>query len=130
MIDEAALRTAIGQVEDPEIHRSLAELNMLKELDINPDGSVRALVALTVAGCPLKDKLHNDVTQAARSVPGVTSVEVDFTVMTDEERAALTTTLTGGAETRQVTISPRTRVLTIASGKGGVGKSSVTTNLG
>ena len=131
MIDEAALRTAIGQVEDPEIHKTIAELNMLKELDITPDGSVNVLVALTVAGCPLKDKLEGDVVRAAQSVDGVGAVDVGFTVMTDDERAQLTTTLKGGAaDSREVTISPRTRVLTIASGKGGVGKSSVTTNLG
>jgi ATP-binding protein involved in chromosome partitioning len=131
MIDEAALRAAIGQVEDPEIHKTLAELNMIKELEIAPDGSVSVLVALTVAGCPLKDKLEGDVVRAAQSVEGVGAVEVGFTVMTDEERAQLTATLKGGAgDSREVTISPRTRVLTIASGKGGVGKSSVATNLG
>jgi ATP-binding protein involved in chromosome partitioning len=131
MIDQAALRAAIGQVEDPEIHKSLAELGMLRELDVADDGSVRVLVALTVPGCPLKDKLESDVTEAARSVDGVGSVAVEFTVMSDEERASLTASLrTGGADAREVTISARTRVLTIASGKGGVGKSSVTTNLG
>lgn len=131
MIDEAALRAAIGQVEDPEIHKTIAELNMLKQLDINSDGSVGVLVALTVAGCPLKDKLEGDVVTAAQSVEGVGSVDVGFTVMTDEERARLTASLKGGgADEREVTISARTRVLTIASGKGGVGKSSVTTNLG
>lgn len=130
MIDEAALRAAIGQVEDPEIHKSIAELNMLRELDVADDGAVRVLVALTVPGCPLKDKLEADVAQAAQSVDDVGSVTVEFTVMTDEERAQLTTNLTGGSASREVTISARTRVLTIASGKGGVGKSSVTTNLG
>ena len=131
MIDQAALRSAIGQVEDPEIHKSIAELNMLRELEVGDDGSVRVLVALTVPGCPLKDKLEADVTRAAQTVDGVGSVQVDFTVMTDEERAELSAGLRGdGGEARQVTISPRTRVLTIASGKGGVGKSSVTTNLG
>ncbi|MGI9648618.1 MAG: Mrp/NBP35 family ATP-binding protein [Acidimicrobiia bacterium] len=131
MIDQAALRAAIGQVEDPEIHKTIAELNMLKQLDVASDGSVSVLVALTVAGCPLKDKLEGDVVRAAQSVEGVGAVAVGFTVMTDEERAQLTATLKGGApDAREVTISPRTRVLTIASGKGGVGKSSVTTNLG
>ena len=131
MIDQAALRSAIGEVQDPEIHKSIAELNMLRELDVRDDGSVRVLVALTVPGCPLKDKLEADVTRAAQTVDGVGAVQVEFTVMTEEERAALSAGLRGGAgEARQVTISSRTRVLTIASGKGGVGKSSVTTNLG
>ena len=131
MIDQAALRAAIGQVEDPEIHKTIAELNMLKQLDVGTDGSVKVLVALTVAGCPLKDKLEGDVVDAAQSVEGVAAVDVSFTVMTDEERAQLTAILKPGSpEARDVSISPRTRVLTIASGKGGVGKSSVATNLG
>jgi ATP-binding protein involved in chromosome partitioning len=131
MIDQAALRAAIGQVEDPEIHKPLADLGMLREVDVKEDGSVRVLVALTVPGCPLKDELEGDITAAAQSVDGVGSVAIDFTVMSDDERASLTASLRGGgADAREVTISARTRVLTIASGKGGVGKSSVTTNLG
>lgn len=129
MIDQAALRAAIGQVQDPEIHKSLEELKMVRELEVGDDGSIRVLVALTVAGCPLKDKLEGDVTRAAQTIEGVGQVSVDFTVMTDEERADLVTNINGGG-TRQVTIDPRTRVLVIASGKGGVGKSSVAANLG
>ncbi|NNC91896.1 MAG: Mrp/NBP35 family ATP-binding protein [Acidimicrobiia bacterium] len=121
----------MGRVEDPEIHKSLDELNMLREFDVADDGLVRVLVALTVPGCPLKDKLEGDITRAAQTIDGVGTVVVDFTVMTDEERAQLTADLKGGgADSREVTISNRTRVLTVASGKGGVGKSSVTTNLG
>ncbi len=131
MVDVEALRSAIGAVEDPEIHRSLAELNMLRELDVSPDGVVDVLVALTIPGCPLKDKLTADVTAAARSVEGVTAVDVRFTSMTDEERSNLVADVRGG-ESRQITIgaagSP-TRVIAVASGKGGVGKSSVTANL-
>ena len=93
MIDSAALNAAIGQVEDPEIHKPIAELNMLRELDVADDGSVRVLVALTVPGCPLKDKLEGDVTRAAQTIDGVGPVTVDFTVMTDEERAQLTACL-------------------------------------
>ncbi len=130
MIDEAALRAAIGQVEDPEIHRSLDELEMVRELEVDAAGNVRVLVALTVPGSPLKDKLQSDVTAAARSVEGTQEVVVDFTVMTDEDRAKLQSLLGGGPNaTREIRIEMRTRVLAIASGKGGVGKSSVTTNL-
>jgi ATP-binding protein involved in chromosome partitioning len=132
VVDVEAVCRAIGEVEDPEIHRSLADLDMLRELDVRPDGSVRVLVALTIPGCPLKDKLTRDVQAAARSVPGVTDVAVEFTHMTDEERAKLVQDVRG-VPSRQITIgaagSP-TRVIAVSSGKGGVGKSSVTANLG
>ncbi len=132
MVDAAAVRAAVELVEDPEIHRSLQELNMLRELEVDADGAVRVLVALTIPGCPLKDKLTADVTAAAQSVAGVKSVEVQFTAMTDEERAELMSDIRGGAAARQITVGQpgsKTRVLTVASGKGGVGKSSVTANL-
>ncbi len=131
MVDLADLRAAIGKVEDPEIHRSLEELNMLREVDVAEDGSVRVLVALTIPGCPLKDKLTDDVTAAAQTVAGVGAVEVNFTSMTEEERAALVTDLQGG-EAREIAVArpgSNTRIIAVSSGKGGVGKSSVTTNL-
>ena len=131
MIDVAAVRAAVGQVEDPEIHRTLEELNMLRELDVDRDGSVRVLVALTIPGCPLKGKLTEDVTAAARTVAGVSQVTVNFTSMTDEERNALTRDLRGEepAEIPIARAGSKTRVIAVSSGKGGVGKSSVTTNL-
>jgi ATP-binding protein involved in chromosome partitioning len=132
LVDVAAVRAAVGQVQDPELHRSLAELNMLRELDVEPSGAVRVLVALTIPGCPLKDKLTTDVTAAARSVYGVTSVEVAFTHMNDDERAALVQEMRG-APVREISIGKAgsaTRVIAVSSGKGGVGKSSVTANLG
>ncbi len=132
MVDVAAVRAAVGAVEDPEIHRTLAELNMLREIDADESGSVRVLVALTIPGCPLKDKLDVDVTAAAMGVPGVTQVAVEFTTMTDEERTSLVSDIRGGA-VREITLGQagsQTRVIAIASGKGGVGKSSVTANLG
>ena len=131
MIDEAAVRKAIGQVEDPEIHKSLEELNMIRGLEID-GGAVRTLIALTIPGCPLKDKLDADITAAAMSVAGVTDVTVEFTHMTDAERAELVSTVRGGAA-REITIGrpgSKTRVIAISSGKGGVGKSSITANLG
>lgn len=131
MSDIALVRRAIEQVEDPEIHRGLGELNMVRELEVSPDGAVRTLIALTVPGCPLKDRLTADITAAAMSVAGVTSVAVDFTVMTDEERQELVQHVRGGG-TREITIGKAgsaTRVIAISSGKGGVGKSSVTANL-
>lgn len=131
-MDAAAVRAAIELVEDPEIHRSLKDLKMLRELDVAEDGSVKALVALTIPGCPLKDKLTADVTAAAKSVAGVTSVDVEFTAMSDEERSTLMADIRGGAAAREITLGKpgsNTRVLAIGSGKGGVGKSSVTANL-
>ena len=132
MIDTAALRAAIGQVEDPEIHRSLEELNMLREVEVDENGAVRVLVALTIPGCPLKDTLTRDVTEAAMTVEGVTNVSVSFTSMTDAERNQLTQDLRGGQETAEIPMAQpgsKTRVIAVSSGKGGVGKSSVTTNL-
>ncbi len=131
MIDVAALRTAIGRVEDPEIHRSLEELNMLRDIDVADDGLVRVLVALTIPGCPLKDKLTEDVTAAAKTVDGVGEVVVEFTSMTDEERANLVADVRGDTDIEIPIARPgsKTRIIAVASGKGGVGKSSVTTNL-
>lgn len=131
MVDVAALRAAIGKVEDPEIHRTLEELNMLREVDVADDGSVRVLVALTIPGCPLKDTLTRDVAAAAATVAGVGVVTVEFTSMTDEERASLVSDVRGGQQREIAVARPgsKTRIITISSGKGGVGKSSVTTNL-
>lgn len=131
MIDVAALRSAIGRVEDPEIHRSLEELNMLRDIDVADDGSVVVLVALTIPGCPLKDKLTEDVTAAAKAVEGVGSVTVQFTSMTDEERSNLLADVTGSSDVEIPVARPgsKTRIIAVSSGKGGVGKSSVTTNL-
>jgi ATP-binding protein involved in chromosome partitioning len=132
LVDVDALRAAIGAVEDPEIHRSLADLGMIRSLEVSSDGVVSTLIALTIPGCPLKDKLDGDVTAAAKSVPGVTTVKVEFTSMTDEERASLVTDIRGGGATREISVGgpgSRTRVIAVSSGKGGVGKSSVTANL-
>ena len=131
MVDVGALRGAIGRVEDPELHRSLEDLGMVRDLEVGDDGAVRVVVALTIPGCPLKDRLTADVTAAAQTVEGVTSVSVEFTHMTDAERADLVQQMRG-APARTISIgkagSP-TRVIAVASGKGGVGKSSVTANL-
>ena len=131
MVDQAAVREAVGRVQDPELHRSLAELNMLRELGVDDAGRVQVLVALTIPGCPLKDKLTTDVTAAAMGVAGVTSVDVQFTHMSEEERAQLVQDVRG-SPMREITIGKpgsKTRVIAVSSGKGGVGKSSVTANL-
>ena len=133
MPSEADILEVLRPVEDPELHRSIVDLDMVREIAIEGD-HVRVTVALTVAGCPMRTEITRRVTDAVRTVSGIGAVDVELTVMTDEQRQALTQQLRsdGGApqtaRTNPFTDS-RTRVLAIASGKGGVGKSSVTTNL-
>jgi ATP-binding protein involved in chromosome partitioning len=123
---------ALEGVQDPEIHRPITELGMVKGIDIAPDGTVRVQVWLTVAGCPLRDTIIREVTAAVSKLPGVSSVRVDLDVMSDEQRQALQTQLRGGRPEPQIPFAQPaslTRVYAVASGKGGVGKSSVTVNL-
>jgi ATP-binding protein involved in chromosome partitioning len=123
---------ALATVQDPEIHRPITELNMVERVDVAPDGVVTVRVLLTVSGCPLRDKITKDVTEAVSALAGVTGVVVDLGVMDDEQRAALQTQLRGGTAAREVPFAQPgslTRVYAVASGKGGVGKSSVTANL-
>jgi len=126
---------ALRPVEDPELHRSIVDLDMVRGVDV-AGGTVKVTVALTVAGCPLRSEITRRVTEAVAPLEGVGSVDVDLTVMTDEEREALAGTLRhehAGGDGQPVRVNPftdsATRVIAIASGKGGVGKSSVTTNL-
>ncbi len=132
MADHLAVLAAVEAVADPELHRSLGELNMVRDVTIAGDGSVEVLIALTIAEYPLQDQLISDVKAAAGEVPGVGAVQVRLTVMSDEERSKLMTGLRGGSgrEVRVGTKGSSTRIISIASGKGGVGKSSVTANLG
>jgi ATP-binding protein involved in chromosome partitioning len=136
---------ALRPVEDPELHRSIVDLGMVRGVDIAADGRVGVLIALTVAGCPLRNEIQNRVSSAIAPLAGVTDVTLDFTVMTDQEREALRIKLHGSpgatagsgqahghAEGRAIPFAEttsKTRPLLISSGKGGVGKSSVTTNL-
>ncbi len=143
MPTEAEVLDSLRPVEDPEIRQSIVDLDMVRGIAVNGD-RVGVTVALTVAGCPLRAEITKRVTDAVSALAGVGHVEVDLTVMTDEERAALAARLHGGgghshdhdhgdAGAQQHRPNPfldsKTRVLAIASGKGGVGKSSVTTNL-
>jgi ATP-binding protein involved in chromosome partitioning len=123
---------ALATVQDPEIHRPITELNMVESVDVSPAGVVTVRVLLTVSGCPLRDKITRDVTDAVSALDGVTNVVVDLGVMDDEQRAALQTQLRGGQAAREIPFAQPgslTRVYAVASGKGGVGKSSVTANL-
>src|SRR5579863_4004871 len=123
---------ALDCLHAPEIRRPITELGRVKGIDIGPDGAVRVQVWLTVAGCPLRDTITREVTAAVGKLPGVSSVRVDLDVMSDEQRRALQTQLRGGRPEPQIPFaqpSSLTRVYAVASGKGGVGKSSVTVNL-
>jgi ATP-binding protein involved in chromosome partitioning len=130
---DSALHAALATVQDPEIHRPITDLGMVKAATVRPDGVAEVAILLTVAGCPLRDKLRADITAAVAAVPGVTGVEIDFGVMSPEQRRDLQTRLRGGATAEPVIPfaqpGSRTRVYAVASGKGGVGKSSVTVNL-
>lgn len=123
---------ALATVNDPEIRRPITELEMVKAVDIASDGRVLVEVFLTVAGCPLKDTITRDVTTAVSGLDGVTAVDVRLDVMSDEQRGALRNKLRGGQPEREIPFAKPgslTKVYAIASGKGGVGKSSVTANL-
>ncbi|MDQ3592380.1 MAG: Mrp/NBP35 family ATP-binding protein, partial [Actinomycetota bacterium] len=127
-----AVQAALATVQDPEIKRPVTELGMVDDVRIDPDGAVHVRILLTISGCPLKETLTRDTQQAVGAVPGVTRVEVELGVMTDEQRHGLREQLKGGASTRDIPFAQPgslTRVLAVASGKGGVGKSSVTVNL-
>ena len=128
----AAIHTALSRVNDPEIRRPITELNMVSAVDVDPTGHARVEILLTVAGCPMRDLLQRDVTAAVAAVPGVSAVEVLLAVMSDEQRAALRDQLKGGQADREIPFArpdSLTQVIAVASGKGGVGKSSVTVNL-
>ncbi|MBA2573675.1 MAG: Mrp/NBP35 family ATP-binding protein [Nocardioidaceae bacterium] len=126
------VQAALATVNDPEIRRPITELGMVSNVDIGGDGLVGVTILLTVSGCPMKDTLTRDVTAAVSSVAGVTSVSVILDVMSTEQRQQLQQTLRGGQVSKEVPFARSdslTKVLAIASGKGGVGKSSVTVNL-
>ncbi|MBA9003868.1 ATP-binding protein involved in chromosome partitioning [Actinomadura cellulosilytica] len=123
---------ALATVVDPEIRKPITELDMVKSVDVAPDGAVRVAVYLTVAGCPMRDRITKDTTEAVSKVPGVTSVQVELDVMNDEQRRALREKLRGGEAVKEIPFAKPTsltKVYAVASGKGGVGKSSVTVNL-
>jgi ATP-binding protein involved in chromosome partitioning len=130
MVSEAAVREALVGVIDPEIRRSVVELDMVRDVRI-AGPRVDVTIALTTAGCPLRSNLQQQVQERVGAVEGVAEVGVDFDVMTPEQKTALRQRLQGGAggDQRQISLDPATRVIAVASGKGGVGKSTLTANL-
>ncbi|HET7744378.1 MAG TPA: Mrp/NBP35 family ATP-binding protein [Gaiellaceae bacterium] len=127
--DRDAILKALEQVIDPELHKPVTELDMVREVLVEDDGRVSVTIALTVAGCPLRHSFEEQVTRAVGAVEGVTAVRLGFDVMTPEEKAALVSRLRGGRPEKGISLSPATRVVVVASGKGGVGKSTLTANL-
>jgi ATP-binding protein involved in chromosome partitioning len=130
--NEAALLAALATVIDPELRRPITELGMVQSVTVDDGGRVRAVVRLTVAGCPLRGTITGDATRALGALDGVTGVDVELTVMTAEQRQALKDQLKGAGGRRGIPFNEPaslTRVYAVASGKGGVGKSSVTVNL-
>ncbi len=126
------VRAALATVNDPEIKRPITDLGMVDSVEIDDAGGVDVTVLLTVAGCPLKDTINRDVTAAVAAVDGINDVRLTLGVMTDEQRAGLKEILSDGKAQREIPFAQPgslTKVFAIASGKGGVGKSSVTVNL-
>jgi ATP-binding protein involved in chromosome partitioning len=125
-----AILEALENVIDPELRRPVTELDMVRSVEID-GGDVSVMIALTVAGCPLRDSFESQVAEHVGKVQGVERVRLGFDVMSPDEKAALSAKLRGGVESRSkgISVDRNTRVLAVASGKGGVGKSSLTVNL-
>ena len=131
-VSKTDVEAALSTVNDPEIKRPITEINMVDAIEIDESGQVTVRVLLTVAGCPLKDTITRDVTNAVSKVAGVSGVTVDLGVMTAEQRGQLQEILRDGHAQREIPFGQPgnlTKVYAVASGKGGVGKSTVTVNL-
>ncbi len=131
----AAVRSALAKVIDPELRKPITELGMVKSVDVRPDGATHVEIYLTTEACPKKSEISELVTRAVADVPGTGAVTVVLDVMSDEQRAELRKQLRGDQGLSAEPVIPfaqpgsLTRVYAVASGKGGVGKSSVTVNL-
>jgi ATP-binding protein involved in chromosome partitioning len=131
VVSEADVRQILRGVIDPELGENIVDLGMFKGADIGADGAVRVHVALTIAGCPMRTQIRREVEVRVADLPGVTAVDVEMGEMTQAERSAVMDRARRRAAENapETEIPATTRVLAIASGKGGVGKSSVTVNL-
>jgi len=130
MSDTTLIHEALSKVNDPELHRSITELGMVESI-LQSGTTVNLKVLLTISGCPMKDRLTSDIEKAVLEVAGVSSVVIEFGVMNEEQRANIKKLLRNGREAfiSFAQADSLTRVIGVASGKGGVGKSSVTANL-
>ena len=124
------IHAALSAVSDPELHRSITELGMVEDVAVSA-GAVTLKILLTISGCPMQDRLRGDITSSVSAVAGVTSVDLSFGVMSQEQRDNVKKIMRNGREKFIPFAQPDslTRVIGVASGKGGVGKSSVTVNL-
>ncbi len=132
VVMESEVRAALAKVDDPEIRKPITELGMVKSIVIGADSSVDIVIYLTTAACPLRTEITQRVTKAVADVPGVGPISVDLDVMNDEQRTELRKSLRGDSAEPVIPFAQPgslTRVYAVASGKGGVGKSSVTVNL-
>jgi len=130
-ITESAVREALSHVQDPEIGRPITELNMVKSVDIEGN-DVTVGIYLTIAGCPMKSTIETNTRAAVEDIDGVGKVTVTMDAMSDEQRRELKQKLRGGQAEPEIPFAKpdsTTRVFAVASGKGGVGKSSMTVNL-
>jgi ATP-binding protein involved in chromosome partitioning len=127
--DRDEILRSLEQVIDPELKRPVTELEMVRDVLVEPEGQVMVTIALTVAGCPLRSSFQEQVQRHVGAVEGVRGVDLRFDVMSPDEKSALTARLRGGRPEKQISLEPGTRVVAIASGKGGVGKSTLTANL-
>src|SRR6476661_1457940 len=128
----SAVNDALATVIDPELRRPITELGMVDSVQVSDDGKVTVAVLLTIAGCPLRDTITADSQKALSAVPGVTAVDIELKVMDQAQRDALKEKLRGPGGQRTIPFNEPdslTKVYAVASGKGGVGKSSVTVNL-
>jgi len=136
VVTKEQVREALRSVMDPEIGRPIEDIGMLKDIAVDSD-VVRVHVLITIEGCPLKDRITQEVTAAVMPLGGVSRVDVELTPMSQEQRQALVSQLRGGAtaagagapQPAKIQFPPQTAIIAVASGKGGVGKSSVTVNL-
>ena len=125
------VRSVLAGVLDPELHASIVDLGMVRDITVDPDGKVTVKVALTTAACPLRGQIANDVQSKVAGVAGVAGVTVEYAEMTQDERSAVMqrARLHASQQAPPTEISATTRVIAVGSGKGGVGKSSITANL-